>query len=264
MIEIKGVNKTFVPKGGRRRRQEVHALSDVNLTIGDNEFVTLIGPSGCGKTTLLRMVAGLTTVDQGEVLVDGVPVRGPSPERAMVFQAFALMPWADVIRNVAFGLELRGVPKREREEKARTLVEKVGLAGFENSLPHELSGGMRQRVGLARALAVEPSVLLMDEPFGALDEQTKRVMQEELLRIWEQDRKTVIFVTHSIDEAILLADRCVVMSARPGRIYEVESIKIDRPRSRSDETSETFIETKARLWDHLRSFQLDDSEARSA
>jgi NitT/TauT family transport system ATP-binding protein len=264
MIEIQGVNKTFIPKGGRRRREPVHALTDVNLTVDDNEFVTLIGPSGCGKTTLLRMVAGLTTVDSGEVRVNGKVVEGPSPDRAMVFQAFALMPWADVLRNVAFGLELRGVGKRDREEQARVLVEKVGLAGFERSLPHELSGGMRQRVGLARALAVDPSVLLMDEPFGALDEQTKRVMQEELLRIWEQDRKTVIFVTHSIDEAILLADRCVIMSARPGRIFEVESIKIDRPRTRADETSEAFIETKARLWDHLRQLQVDESVGAAA
>ena len=262
MIDISHVSKTFHPRAGRRGTQPVTALDDVNLTIGDNEFVTLIGPSGCGKTTLLRMVAGLTSVDEGLIRVDGKVVRGPSPDRAMVFQAFALMPWASVLRNVAFGLELRGTPKREREELARDLVRKVGLAGFEKSLPAELSGGMRQRVGIARALAVNPSVLLMDEPFGALDEQTKRMMQEELLRIWEMERKTVIFVTHSIDEAILLADRCVLMSARPGRIHEIETIHLPRPRSRADETSAEFIETKARLWDHLRSLQLAEEPKR--
>lgn len=260
MIEINNVSKTFRKKDTRKGQQaEVRALDDVNLRIDDNEFVTLIGPSGCGKTTLLRMVAGLGQVDSGEILVDGERVTGPSPDRAMVFQAFALMPWADVLRNVAFGLELRGVRKRDREEVARGLIKTVGLDGFEHSLPAELSGGMRQRVGLARALAVNPSVLLMDEPFGALDEQTKRLMQEELLRIWELERKTVIFVTHSIDEAILLADRCVLMSARPGRIAKVTDIKLDRPRSRADETDPAFIETKAQLWDHLKALQIDES-----
>ncbi|MEX2658623.1 MAG: ABC transporter ATP-binding protein [Acidimicrobiales bacterium] len=258
MIEINKVSKTFNSKTGRRAQPGVTALHDVSLTIEDNEFVTLIGPSGCGKTTLLRAVAGLTAVDEGEVKVDGAVVSGPSPQRAMVFQAFALMPWANVLRNVAFGLELRGTPKKEREEVARDLIKTVGLAGFEKRLPAELSGGMRQRVGLARALAVNPSVLLMDEPFGALDEQTKRLMQEELLRIWELERKTVIFVTHSIDEAILLADRCVLMSARPGQIAEVTSIKLDRPRTMSDETSAEFVNTKAHLWDRLRSLQIHD------
>src|SRR5690606_4023090 len=227
----------------------------VNLTVEDNEFITLLGPSGCGKTTLLRMIAGLVDGYDGEVLVDGRPVTGPSPERAMVFQSFALLPWADVLRNVAFGLELQGVPKAQRLATAQQLVELVGLRGFEHSLPRELSGGMRQRVGLARALAVKPSVLLMDEPFGALDEQTKWIMQEELLRIWEEEPKTVIFVTHSIDEAILLADRVAVTASRPGRIAHIEKVTLPRPRTRAAESLPELARLRESLWRELKEQQ---------
>lgn len=255
MITMRNVGKSFPLRGGRGRTTEFRALDSVDLKVEDNEFVTLIGPSGCGKTTLLRMLAGLTPVEEGELAVGGNPVVGPSPERAMVFQSFALMPWADTMRNVAFGLELRGVPRTEREDTAQRLIQLVGLGGFERSMPRELSGGMRQRVGLARALAVDPQVLLMDEPFGALDEQTKRLMQEELLRIWEEQRKTVVFVTHSIDEAILLADRVAVMANDPGRIAQEESVGLARPRTRATESEPAFLELRARLWDVLRRLQ---------
>jgi NitT/TauT family transport system ATP-binding protein len=238
---------------GKKGGAPVEALVDVNLTVQDHEFITLLGPSGCGKTTLLRMVAGLESIDSGgSIRVDGEPVTGPSAKRAMVFQSFALLPWADVLTNIAFGLELAGRDKRERREIARSLAQTVGLGGFEGHLPSQLSGGMQQRVGLARALAVEPDVLLMDEPFGALDEQTKRLMQEELLRIWETERTTVLFVTHSIDEALLLGDRVVVMSPRPGKVEEVLDISLPRPRSHDTESDEEFIRLRKELWDRLR------------
>jgi NitT/TauT family transport system ATP-binding protein len=255
MIEITGVSKTFA---GRDGVQPVTALQDIDLTVSANEFLTILGPSGCGKTTLLRAIGGLVPVDRGHIIVDGKRVRGPGPERAMVFQDFALLPWRTVLENVAFGLQLRGVARREREERAGRFIELVGLTGFERRYPGELSGGMKQRVGLARALAVEPRVLLMDEPFGALDEQTRRLLQEELLRIWETTRTTVVFITHSMEEAVLLGDRIVVMRARPGAIDEVVEVPLERPRSThvdSVERSEQFVAITARLWDRLRGMQ---------
>jgi NitT/TauT family transport system ATP-binding protein len=256
VIEIKGLGKTFA---GRSGSEGVVALRDVSLTVRDNEFITILGPSGCGKTTLLRNIAGLVPWDEGEILVDGTPVTGPSPDRAMVFQNFALLPWASVLDNVAIGLEIRGDPKKQREERARELIDTVGLRGFENRLPGELSGGMQQRVGLARALAVDPDVLLMDEPFGALDEQTRRLLQEEMLRIWEKTRKTVVFITHSMEEAVLLGDRIVLMSARPGRIEDVIDVPLPRPRSAhvdNVERSPEYIDIAGRLWERLRSMQV--------
>ncbi|MBX3031199.1 MAG: ABC transporter ATP-binding protein [Chloroflexi bacterium] len=256
MIEIKGLNKYFP---GRGRSEPVQALRDVDLTIRDNEFLTILGPSGCGKTTLLRNIAGLVPWDTGEILVDSQPVRGPSPERAMVFQNFALLPWSTVLANVAIGLEIRGEPRGPREAKARELIERVGLSGFEDRLPGELSGGMQQRVGLARALAVDPSVLLMDEPFGALDEQTRRLLQEELLRIWEQTPKTVVFITHSMEEAVLLGDRIVLMSARPGQVDDIIEVPLARPRSQHiNELGESpeFASITTHLWTRLRSMQV--------
>jgi NitT/TauT family transport system ATP-binding protein len=255
VIEIRNAGKTFVREGRRKAGQDFRAVDGVDLTVKDNEFITLLGPSGCGKTTLLRMIAGLVDGYDGEIVVDGAPVTGPSPSRAMVFQSFALLPWANVLRNVAFGLELQGVKKAERMATAQRLVELVGLAGFENSLPRELSGGMKQRVGLARALAVKPEVLLMDEPFGALDEQTKWIMQEELLRIWEEEPKTVLFVTHSIDEAILLADRVVVMASRPGRVARIEDVNLPRPRTRAVESLPEFSRLRDSLWRELKEQQ---------
>ena len=263
MIQIDGLSKTFVGKDG----SHVVALEDVDLTVDDNEFVTILGPSGCGKTTLLRCIAGLVDWDDGDISIDGTPVRGPGPERAMVFQSFALLPWATVLRNVTFGLELRGVDRAEREDTANELIQLVGLSGFEQSLPGTLSGGMQQRVGLARALAVNPSVLLMDEPFGALDEQTRRLLQEELLRIWEARRITVVFITHSIEEAVLLGDRVAVMTPRPGRIEEVTEVPLGRPRAGPAEyaaNSRTIAELTASLWERLRQHQPDGRPAQEA
>lgn len=251
MIDVKNVSKTFLGQDGT----PVEALSGVDLHVAQNEFLTVLGPSGCGKTTLLKAIAGLIPWDSGDIEIDGVPVRGPGPERAVVFQNFALLPWATVLENVSFGLRLRGVGKRERESRATSLIEMVGLEGFAAKRPHELSGGMQQRVGIARALAVEPQVLLMDEPFGAVDEQTRRLLQEELLAIWEKTRLTVVFITHSMEEAVLLADRVVLMSARPGRIAEIVDVPLARPRSSdisSVERSSEYVEITAHLWDRLR------------
>ena len=233
----------------------VVALHNLNLEIRDNEFVTVIGPSGCGKTTLLRIAAGLETADAGRILIDGKAVTGPGPERAMVFQSFALLPWATVLDNVTFGAEMRGIPKAEREKRARELIRQVGLEGFEHRLPKQLSGGMQQRVGLARALAVDPAILLMDEPFGSLDEQTRRLLQEQLIRIWEGNRKTVLFITHSMEEAVLLADRLVLLSPRPGRVEEVIDVPLPRPRGPETEKSPTFVEIKEHVWARLRAMQ---------
>ena len=251
MIEISGLSKAYRGQDG----STVQALSNVDLLVRDNEFLTVLGPSGCGKTTMLKMIAGLIPWDSGSITIDGVPVDGPGPERAMVFQNFALRPWATVLDHVAFGLEMRGVSKSERQDRARELIATVGLGGFETKRPGELSGGMQQRVGLARALAVEPKVLLMDEPFGAVDEQTRRLLQEELLAIWERNRVTVVFITHSMEEAVLLGDRVVLMSARPGQISEIVDVPLDRPRS-SDvgglERSKDYVEITAHLWERLR------------
>src|SRR5450756_1611548 len=201
MISISHVSKRFIKSSGKKDFV-VHALDDVNLEIQDHEFVCLIGPSGCGKTTLLKMVDGLATYDSGRIEIDGVPISTPGPDRAVVFQTFALLPWRTVLSNVEFGLEARGVAREVRRPRAQDLIARVGLSLFESHYPHELSGGMQQRAGLARALAVEPKILLMDEPFGALDEQTRRVLQNDLARFWEIQRQTVLFVTHSMDEAV--------------------------------------------------------------
>jgi len=257
LITIAGLRKVFP---GRTGAEDVEALHDINLTIKDNEFLTIIGPSGCGKTTLLRAIAGLLPIDDGEIRIDGAPIRGPGPERAMVFQNIALLPWDTVLANVAFGLELRGVPQAEREEKARHFIRLVGLAGWERRMPLELSGGMQQRVGLARALAVEPKVLLMDEPFGSLDEQTRRLLQEELIRIWETTRTTVVFITHSMEEAVLLGDRVVLLSPRPGSIVEIVPVPLARPRGgRVDDMgwSAELLGITAKLWRRLRDMQPD-------
>lgn len=253
MIVIKGIRKRF---RGKDDDAGVLALDRIDLTIRDNEFVTVIGPSGCGKTTLLRIVAGLIEPDEGQVVIDGRVVDGPGPDRAVVFQSFALLPWADVMSNVAFGLRLLGVPKADREERAMRYVRLVGLDGFERSLPSQLSGGMQQRVGLARALSVDPEVLLMDEPFGALDEQTRRLLQEQLIDIWEKERKTVIFITHSMEEAVLLGDRLVLMARRPGTIRDVIEVQIPRPRGGDVERTKEFVDIKENVWEQLRAMQV--------
>jgi NitT/TauT family transport system ATP-binding protein len=243
-ISISQVRKSYSGQDGA----DTVVLDGVDLTIGDGEFVTLLGPSGCGKTTLLKMIAGLIPYDGGEIRVNGTPVNGPLPECSMVFQGFALLPWASVLDNIAFGLRLRGVPKAERRDRARELVGVVGLAGFETSYPAQLSGGMQQRVGIARALAVEPKVLLMDEPFSALDEQTRAGMQEELLEVWGRSQLKVVFVTHSIEEALLLGDRVVVFGPRPSGIVDIVETGFDRPRSRATLNDPRFVEKSAYLW----------------
>ncbi|HQD24994.1 MULTISPECIES: ABC transporter ATP-binding protein [Methanoculleus] len=239
-VSIKDVNKAFPKEDGTATQ----ALSGVNLEIRDKEFVCLVGPSGCGKTTLLRIIAGLETATSGSVTVDGHPVIGPDPKRGMVFQEYSLFPWRKVIDNVAFGLEMKGIAKEERHRIAEHYIEMVGLAQFRNAYPYELSGGMRQRVAIARALANDPDVLLMDEPFGALDAQTRNRMQKELLSLWEQTKKTIIFVTHSVDEAVYLSDRIVVLSPRPGTVREVMEIPWSRPR---DRTNAEFAEVRRRV-----------------
>jgi ABC-type nitrate/sulfonate/bicarbonate transport system ATPase subunit len=250
-IELAGVSKLFRRRKANGQTDVFAALDSVSLHVPAAQFVSIIGPSGCGKTTLLRIVAGLEHPQTGEVNVAGKAIRGPGPERAMVFQHFALLPWADVIENVSFGLKLAGVDKRERERQARYFVELVGLSGFEHAHPRELSGGMQQRVGLARALAVDPAFLLLDEPFGALDEITRRVMQNELIRIWERSRKTALFVTHSVDEAVFLSDRIIVMSSGPGRIVDDIEVSLPRPRTRDIEQSKEFQAIKAGIWNEL-------------
>jgi ABC-type nitrate/sulfonate/bicarbonate transport system ATPase subunit len=249
VIEARGCGKVYP---GTEGREPVAALVGIDLVVRDGEFVCVLGPSGCGKTTLLRMIAGLVPCSSGELLVDGVPVSGPGLDRAMVFQQYALLPWRDVARNVEFGLELRGVARPERARVARELIAAVGLAGFERHLPGQLSGGMQQRVGLARALAVDPRTLLMDEPFGSVDTQTRRVLQEDLLRLQAARPQTVVFVTHSMDEAVRLGDRVVLLSARPGRVREVLDVPLPRPRPAGLETLPAFIELKEHLWRQLR------------
>ncbi len=234
----------------------VSALADVSVRVAAGEFVTLIGPSGCGKTTLLKTIAGLVQPDTGHVLVDGRPVTGPRRECSLVFQDFALLPWATVQRNVEFGLLLRGARASERAAVARRYVAKVGLAGFEDAYPAQLSGGMQQRVGLARALAVDPQVLLMDEPFASIDEQTRRLFQDDLLALWSEERKTVVFVTHSMEEAIYLSDRVVVLSPRPGRVHHVLDVPLSRPREATDvRATVEFTRLVDNLWKILRKLQ---------
>jgi NitT/TauT family transport system ATP-binding protein len=247
IIEVDGIHKVYP---GR-----VVALENIQLSFERGALSTLLGPSGCGKTTLLKIIAGLLEPTAGEVRVKGRPVAGPGPERAFVFQDFALMPWATVLRNAAFGLELRGVERAEREERARHYIAEVGLAGFEERYPHELSGGMRQRVGLARALAVDADVLLMDEPFSAVDEQTRRQFQEDLIRLREVENKTFLFVTHSIEEAVYLSDRIVLLSPRPGRVSRV--IDLDIPRSGDPEAirrDPVYLDMVDEIWHGLKHY----------
>jgi NitT/TauT family transport system ATP-binding protein len=242
-LDLTDVTVRFTPK----RKPEVLALDRVSLTVEDNTFAVIVGPSGCGKSTLLRLVAGLQEPTSGEMLLDGTPIEGPSSERGMVFQSYTLFPWLTVRDNVMFGPRLKKLPAAECGRIADELIGQVGLKGFEQSYPRELSGGMRQRVALARALANDPAVLLMDEPFGALDSQTRQLMQELLLKIWQRHRKTVLFITHDIDEAIFLGDVVHVMTARPGRIKKRIPVTIPRPRGIETLTSEPFMALKREI-----------------
>lgn len=246
-VEVRDLRLRF----GSRRRQ-VLAVDGVSLDVRPGEFVSLIGPSGCGKSTLLNAVAGLVEATEGSVSLDGVPIDGPGPERGVVFQQYSLFPWMSVRRNVEFGLKMQGHGASTREAAARTLLGLAGLLAFENHYPEQLSGGMKQRVGIVRALAASPKVLLMDEPFGALDSQTRRVMQQILTNMWQKFRLSVLFVTHDIEEAAFLSDRVYVMTARPGRIKAVVDVNLPRPRSSADMMSEGFLDLLRTLRGHIQ------------
>jgi NitT/TauT family transport system ATP-binding protein len=250
---LEGQNVIKIYNENDSMKESVRALEGVDFTVSENEFVAVVGPSGCGKTTLLHIFAGLVDASQGHVLYRGEPIRGPSTERAVVFQHFNLFPWRTVLENVGFGAEMQGQSKSEYRERAQEYIDLVNLTGFEDHYPSELSGGMKQRVGLARALTVSPDVLLMDEPFGALDAQTRELMQEELLRIWEQDRKTILFITHDIDEALMLADRVLVMGIDPRKIISEIKVPFERPRyDRGIEGTETYSKLKLEIWEMLK------------
>ena len=240
-------------RGVERRFDKTLALQATDLDVAENAFITILGPSGCGKSTLLRIVAGLDRQTAGEVLLDGQRISGPGADRGMVFQSYTLFPWLTVQGNVCFGLRERGLPRAQQLDIAQGFLAKVGLKGFANHYPKQLSGGMQQRTALARALANNPRMLLMDEPFGALDHQTRELMQELLLGIWEAERKTVLFVTHDIDEAIFMGTRVVVMSARPGRIKLDRAVALPHPRHYSVKTTPVFSELKAELTEAVRS-----------
>ena len=258
------VGKVF-PRGGSM----IKALDDINLTIGEREFVAVVGPSGCGKTTLLRMVAGLEMPSSGAVRVGGKVVRKPGPDRAVVFQQFALFPWKTVRENIAFGLKCKGVDRRKRDDIALKYLELMSMAGTEDSYPHQLSGGMQQRVAIARSYAIEPEVLLMDEPFGALDAQTRTVMQEELMRVTRVNPRTVLFITHSVEEALFLADRVIVLSRGPGSVAEIIPVRPVREDEKwlgkaSEEVMETasFGRLRAHIWKLLRQ-QMQNGSAKT-
>jgi NitT/TauT family transport system ATP-binding protein len=246
-IVVDRVSHTYRPPRGR----PVLALDSASLEVRDREFVALLGPSGCGKSTLLYLMGGFLPVESGEIRVEGQVVAGPGPDRGIVFQHFALFPWKTVIQNVSYGLEKQGMPRDERVRRAREFIGLVGLRGFEDSYPSQLSGGMKQRAAIARTLAIDPHILLMDEPFGALDAQTRSLMQVELLRIWEQSRKTVIFVTHDVQEAVFLAERIAVMSARPGRIKEIVEARFDKD-DPNVQRSPAFVEMVDHVWNLVR------------
>lgn len=247
-IQAKDITLTFKPKD----RRPVTALGGFELEAGKGEFLSLVGPSGCGKSTFLNVLLGLIRPDKGILQLNGQQITGPGQDRAMVFQEFGLLPWRTVLANVELGLELKGVAAATRHGRAMELIKLVGLLGFESHYPHELSGGMKQRVGLARALATDPDVLLMDEPFAALDAQTRDLMQTELLQIWDRAKKTVLFVTHSIEEAAYLSDRVIVMTARPGRTKSVIKINLPRPREYEMRLSAEFNDIKATIWNTLK------------
>jgi NitT/TauT family transport system ATP-binding protein len=257
-IEVASLCKTFV---NERNGRMLSVLEDIDLKVFDGEFLCVVGPSGCGKTTLLQILAGLEPATSGTMTLDGRTIAGAGADRGVVFQGYALFPWRTVVENIAFGLEVKGLPRGERMVAASRYARLVGLQGFEHAYPSELSGGMKQRVGIARALANEPEVLLMDEPFGALDAQTREIMQRELLDIWRQTRRTVVFITHGVQEAVFLADRIVVMTARPGRIKAVIDVRLPHPR---DVTAPEFGQLMRPVYAALREEVTKAMEAPSA
>lgn len=245
-LKIDNVYKEYQGRNGK-----TIALNGVNLDIMENEFICVVGPSGCGKSTLLNIIAGLLEPTSGAAYLDGNKIEGTAVERGVVFQQYALFPWRTVINNVMFGLEMKKTPKEEARKIALKYIESVGLKGFEDSYPKELSGGMKQRVAIARAYAANPEVLLLDEPFGALDAQTRVQLQTELLNTWEQEKKTCFFITHDVDEAIILAQRVIIMSARPGRIKRIVDIDIPYPRTQETKSDPHFLELKAEIWNEV-------------
>jgi NitT/TauT family transport system ATP-binding protein len=245
-LEIRGLTKRYDVE---RERRQVVALSDVSLSVADGEFMAIVGPSGCGKTSLLNIVAGLLRYDEGDVIIDGKKITGPGVDRAVVFQQASLLPWRTVAGNVRYGMEMqRRFDAGVMHSRTDSFISLVGLSGFERHFPSELSGGMQQRVNLARALAADPVVMLMDEPFAALDAQTREHMQAELLKIWSAARKTVVFITHQINEAVYLADRVAVMSARPGRVKGIVEVPFERPRSLTMKRDPRFLEIEETIW----------------
>ena len=245
-VKIDNVVKKYSGRNG-----EMVALNGVSLDIHENEFVCVVGPSGCGKSTLLNIIAGLHEPTSGQVLVDGQAVSGPGPDRGVVFQQYALFPWLTVQKNVEFGLKLQGMSQDKAEQEAKKYIKMVDLEQFAQSYPKELSGGMKQRVAIARAYAINPKVLLMDESFGALDAQTRTQLQTELLKTWEKEQKTCFFITHDVEEAIILAQRVIIMSARPGRIKEVVEINIPYPRTQETKMSKEFLDLKNHIWSQV-------------
>lgn len=246
-LVIDQVGKVFSTKGG-----EMVALDRTSFKVKEGEFITILGPSGCGKSTILRIVAGLEEPSSGHVYLDGREVNGPGPDRGMVFQSYTLYPWLTVEDNIAFGLKLKGTSQRQCKEVAQHYLELIGLSGFEKHYPIQLSGGMKQRVAIARALANDPEILLMDEPFGALDAQTRSIMQEILLKAWEESKKTILFITHDVEESIFLADSVYVMTARPGRLKENIPVSLPRPRDYNIKSSSEFLSLKKRLLELIR------------
>jgi NitT/TauT family transport system ATP-binding protein len=250
MISVENVEKSFITPSG----DKLTVLKDVSLEVRRGEFFSIVGPSGCGKTTLLRIIAGIINHDSGKVSIDGVEVRGPSKDVGFVFQTFNLLPWRTVLKNVEFALEVRGVPPDERKSRAQKYIKLVGLEGFENYYPRQISGGMMQRTAIARALVIEPKVLLMDEPFANLDAQTREYMQEELLRIWRETGRTIVFVTHHIEEAVFLSDRVAVLSARPGMVMDVLEIDLPRPRTEETKMDTRFMKYRSYIWERIREY----------
>ena len=240
-LEINNLTKVFVDS---KTNEKLVALKDIHMKVKEGEFVCVVGPTGCGKTTLLKIIAGLERADEGEIFIDGETTEEPSPEKGMVFQEFALFPWRSIIKNVEFGLEYKGIPPEERKKIAKKHLKLVDLTGWEDKYPFELSGGMKQRVAIARALANDPKILLMDEPFGSVDAQTRNILQDHILRIWERTGKTIVFVSHNIDEATYLADRVIVLTARPGHVKSVHNVGLPRPR---DRTSIQFVKVRKKI-----------------
>lgn len=262
-IVIRGISRIYnIRRSNDSEKKEFTAIQDINLEVGKGEFLAIVGPSGCGKSTLLDIIAGLSKPNSGEIHIDDKLITGPALDRGIVMQGYALFPWRTVRQNVEFGLEIKGVPKSERKNISEKNIALVGLQGFADRYPYELSGGMKQRVAIARALAYDPEVLLMDEPFAAVDAQTREVLQDELLRIWEETNKTIIFVTHSIDEAVALADRVAVMSVNPGTIREIVDIKLPRPRRVGDiRSSAAFSWIRHRIWELLQNGEVETEKA---